>query len=138
MDKSLLTFIAIGVGAIYLLTNFLGDIEDDDTAYQSHTSKQAQKYDQYKRLDSVGQTILVFDASVSPKIQMDVWNASEVKKEFFELFPNYSEMKTFLQERIDSSQFQAKLIKAVDDIEGQFFSGKIDAEKAKQLLGSMK
>lgn len=138
MDKSLLTFIAIGVGAIYLLTNFLGDIEDDDTAYQSHTSKQVHKFDKYKRLDSVGQTILVFDKDVSPKISMDVWNASEVKKEFLELFPSYSEMKEFLKERIDSAQFQAKLIKAVDDIEGKFFSGTIDAEKAKQLLGSIK
>jgi len=138
MDKSLLVFIAIGLGAFYLLINFLGDIEEEDSSYKSHEYKRVHQYDQYKRKDSIGQTILVFDANVDAKTQMDAWNTSGLKKEFLKIFPDYGDMKIFIKERIRGDAFQSKMLKAINDAEGQFFSGTLDSEQAKHMLDSIK
>ena len=137
MDKSLLIFIAIGLGALYLVTNFIGDIQAEDDAYRNKDYVIAHKYDQYKSVDSIGQPMLVVN-DADAKTQVAAWNASIVKEEFFELFPDYTEMKKFVKERIIGDALQAKLLKTIDTVEGKFFSGTLSAEQAKQMLGSVK
>jgi len=137
MDKSLLIFIAIGLGALYLVTNFIGDIQAEDDAYRNKDYVIAHKYDQYKSVDSIGQPMLVVN-DADAKTQVAAWNASIVKEEFFELFPAYAEMKKFVKDRIIGDTLQAKLLKTIDTVEGKFFSGTLSAEQAKQMLGSVK
>ncbi|MBA1419986.1 MAG: hypothetical protein FAF03_11155 [Epsilonproteobacteria bacterium] len=57
MDKSLMIFIAIGLGALYLVTNFIGDIQAEDDAYKNSGYQQEHIYDKYQTTDSVGQDI---------------------------------------------------------------------------------
>lgn len=137
MDKSLLIFIAIGLGALYLVTNFIGEIQAEDDAYRNKDYVIAHKYDQYKSVDSIGQPMLVVN-DADAKTQVAAWNASIVKEEFFELFPAYAEMKKFVKERIIGDTLQAKLLKTIDTVEGKFFSGTLSVEQAKQMLGSVK
>ena len=59
MDKSLLIFIAIGLGALYLVTNFIGDIQAEDDASRNKDYVIAHKYDQYKSVDSIGHTYVL-------------------------------------------------------------------------------
>ena len=47
MDKSLMIFIALGVGFLYFITNFVGDIQAEDEKYQNNEYNQERKYDQY-------------------------------------------------------------------------------------------
>jgi len=137
MDKSLLIFIAIGLGALYLVTNFIGDIQAEDDAYRNKDYVVEHKYEQYQSVDSIGQPILVAN-DADAKTQVAAWDASIVKEEFFELFPDYTEMKKFVKERIIGDALQAKLLKTIDTVEGKFFSGTLSAEQAKQMLGSVK
>jgi len=137
MDKSLLIFIAIGLGALYLVTNFIGDIQAEDDAYKNNDYAIEHKYDQYHQVDSIGQPILVF-ANVDIKTQMDAWQASELKQEFLELFPDYAEMRKFVKERTRGDELQAKLLNTIENVEGKFFSGTLNAEQAKQVLDSLK
>ena len=137
MDKSLLIFIAIGLGALYLVTNFIGDIQAEDDAYKNNEYAVEHKYDQYHQVDSIGQPILVFD-NAPLKTQIDAWQASELKQEFLELFPDYSEMKKFVKERTRGDALQTKILKIIENVEGKFFSGTVNAEKAKQMLDSLK
>lgn len=137
MDKSLFVFILIGLGALYLVTHFVGDIQAEDDVYQNNEYKVEHKYDQYQKVDSVGQSILsVNDADA--KTQEAAWHASLVKVEFLELFPDYSEMKKFVKERVRGDAIQKKLLQTLDTVEGKFFSGALNAEQAKDALDSLK
>lgn len=136
MDKSLFFFILIGVGFLYFITNFVGEIQQEDNL-QNEEYKQKHKYDQYQSVDSIGRDIL--DMTGAPvNTQVQAWNKSILKTEFLELFPDFSEMKIFAKERVRGDALQAKLANAIDDVETQYFSGAMNAEQAKRELGLLK
>jgi hypothetical protein len=136
MDKSLLIFIAIGMGALFLVTNFIGDIQEEDDAYRNNDYAESRQYDQYQKVDSIGQAILVFE-NADESTQVAAWQASPIKQEFLELFPNYSEMKEFVRNRTVGKALQSKILKIIDDVEGKFFSGTLSPDEAKQKLDSL-
>jgi hypothetical protein len=69
--------------------------------------------------------------------QVQAWNNSALKAEFLELFPDFSDMKTFVHERVRGDALKAKLTNAVDKVESQYFSGAMNAEQAKRELGML-
>jgi len=137
MDKSLFIFIVIGLGALYFVTHIVHDIQAEDNAYYSGEYKLKHKYDQYQKVDSVGRSILAVEGT-DATIQEAAWNISETKVEFFELFPNYTEMKKFVKERVRGDMIQRKLLQTLDIVEGKFISGTLDVEQAKDALNSLK
>jgi len=136
MDKSFLIFIAIGMGALYLVTNFIGDIQAEDDAYRNNDYVESSQYDEYQKVDSIGQAILVFE-NTDEKTQVAAWQASHIKQEFLELFPDHTEMKKFIKDRIVGQALQSKILKIIDDVEGKFFSGILSPDEAKQKLDSL-
>jgi hypothetical protein len=137
MDKSLLVFIAIGVAFIYFITNFVGDIQKEDEKFRNTGYEQKHQYDAYMGKDSIGRDILDL-TSASPAIQMKVWNSSQLKEEMLANFPDFSLMKLFVKERVRGEEFQEKLLKHIDHVELQYFSGKLDPENAKRALEEFK
>jgi len=136
MDKSLFIFILIGVGFLYFITNFVGDIQQDEK-FQSEEYKQKHQYDQYHSVDSIGREILdMTGAPVSTQVQ--AWNNSALKTEFIALFPDFSDMKMFINERVRGEALKAKLIGSVDQVESKYFSGAMNAEDAKRELSMLK
>ena len=136
MDKSLFFFILIGIGFLYFITNFVGDIQEDEK-FQNEEYKQKHQFDQYQSVDSIGREILdMTDAPVN--IQVQAWNNSKLKAEFLELFPDFSEMKIFVKERLRGEILQVKLIASIDSVESQYFSGAMNAEQAKRELSLLK
>lgn len=136
MDRSLLIFIAVGVGFLYFITNFVGDIQEDDK-FQNEEYKQKHQYDQYQSADSIGREILdVTDTAVDTQVQ--AWNSSPLKTEFLTLFPDFSAMKEFVEERVRGEDLRAKLTDAVNAAEDKYFSGSVNAEEAKRSLGTLK
>ena len=136
MDKSLFFFVVIGVGFLYFITQFVGDIQEDDK-FQNDEYKQKHQYDHYQSVDSIGRDIL--DMTGAPaNTQVQAWNNSELKTEFLTLFPDFSDMKIFVTERVRGEILKAKLIAAIDNVESQYFSGAMNAEQAKRELGSLK
>jgi len=136
MDKSLFFFIVIGIGFLYFITNFVGDIQEDEK-FQNEEYKQKHQFDQYQSVDSIGREIL--DMTGTPaNIQIQAWNNSRLKTEFLELFPDFSEMKIFVKERLRGEILQVKLIASIDSVESQYFSGAMNAEQAKRELSLLK
>ncbi len=136
MDKSLFFFILIGVGFLYFITNFVGDIQEDEK-FQNEEYKQKHQFDQYQSVDSIGREIL--DMTGTPaNIQVQAWNNSNLRTEFLELFPDFSEMKIFVKERLRGEVLQVKLIASIDSVESQYFSGAMNAEQAKRELSLLK
>lgn len=136
MDRSLLIFVAIGVGFLYFITHFIGGIQEDDN-FQSEAYKKKHQFDHYQRVDSIGRQILDVTDS-APDVQIQAWNSSPLKKELLALFPDFSAMKKFVEERIRGGALKEKLINAVNDAEGKYFSGTMDAEDAKRMLDTLK
>lgn len=136
MDKSLVIFILIGVGFLYFITNFVGDIQQDEK-FQSEEYKQKHQYDKYKTVDSIGREIL--DMTGTPlSTQVQAWNNSALKTEFLALFPDFSDMKQFINERVRGKALIEKLTNEVDKVENQYFSGAMNAEDAKRELSVLK
>jgi len=136
MDKSLMIFIAVGIGFLYFITNFVGEIQEDDNL-QNNEYREKHKYDAYQSADSIGREILDMTGA-SASMQVAAWNKSKLKDEFLTLFPDFEEMKIFAQERVRGTILQEKLIGAINDVENQYFSGTINAEGAKRALSSLK
>ncbi len=137
MDKSLFIFIAVGLGFLYFVTSFVGEIQEADDKYQNQEYQQKHKYDQYQSVDSIGQEILEL-TQVDAPTQMAAWKESRLKQDFLALFPDFDAMKKFVKERTRGDALQSKLFKVLDDVEGEYFSGKMNAEQAKRMLDLLK
>ena len=135
MDKGLLMFLAIGLIAIYLATNFIGDIQDDGEK-QRGTYKKENQYEQYQSVDIVGDAILDVQ-NIDEKKQLEVWNQSPLKQEFIALFPNFDAMKRYVNDKIRGDALQNKLLKRIDNVEIQFISGTLSGEQSKSKINAI-
>ena len=133
MDKSLVIFILIGMGFLYFITSFVGDIQEEDDKYQNIEYQQKHMYDEYQSVDSIGQEILDLTGT-DAATQMAAWKKSRLKEEFLTLFPDFSEMKKFVKERTRGDALHVELFKAIDNVESKYFSGTMNAEQAKRAL----
>ncbi|MFT7823460.1 MAG: hypothetical protein ABXS92_01740 [Sulfurimonas sp.] len=134
MDKNFLLYVAAGIAFIYFITNFIGDIQEEDEKFRSSKYQSEQQYNQYIIKDSIGRDILdLTDAPVAQHVK--IWNSNKkLKEEFLDDFPDFSLMKLFVKERTRGESFQAKLLNHIDHIELRYFSGKLNAEQAKKEL----
>ena len=137
MDKTFLAFIAVGIGFLYFVTSFVGDIQEEDEKYRNKGYEKEHKYDAYAGVDSVGRDVLNL-LGADANTQVAAWNESKLKKEFLTLFPDFDEMKKFARERINGDVLKAKLQAQILSVEDQFFSGTMTADQAKQALSSLK
>ena len=133
MDKGLLTFLAIGLVAIYMATNLIGDIQGDGEKERGTYKKD----NQYNGVDILGDAILDVQ-HIDEKKQLEVWHSSEFKNEFMELFPNFDGMKRYVDSKIKGDALQKKLISTIDSIEIKFISGTLNGERSKAELESLK
>jgi len=130
-------FIAIGIGFLYFVTTFVGDIQKEDDVYRNDGYDQEHIYDKYQSSDSIGQDVL--DVTGAPvATQIAAWNSSMLKDEFLMLFPNFSAMTEFAEGRVRGDALKNKLLQTISTVEDSFFSGTMNAEQAKQKLGSLK
>jgi len=137
MDKTFMVFVAIGIGFLYFVTNFVGDIQEEDENYRNKSYVKEHQYDQYMGVDSVGRNVLNL-LSADDATQVAAWNDTSLKDEYMALFPDFSFMKTFINERVKGESLKKKLLKQLSTVEDKFFSGTITAEQAKHELSSLK
>lgn len=136
MDKNLLIFIAVGLVFMYFVTNFVNELQEEDEQLQSTAYQKKHNFDKFMKTDSIGQTILDV-AGESAEVQISAWNQSKLKGELIEYFPDFDTMKLFAKERVRGEILHSKLHQHIDSVEKRFFSGEIDAEKAKKELETL-
>jgi len=133
MDKSLLVFILVGVGFFYAVMNI---VKETDTAVESKTNYPKEQYVQYYKVDNIGQDIIDV-TGVPVATQIKAWNESSLKEELLEIFPDFDTMKGFVKNRVRGEALQKKLLDKINEVEDKFFSGTINAEQAKRMLGQL-
>jgi len=136
MDRSFIIFVGVGVGFLYLVTNFVGDLEKDDRYSTNSEYTQNDKYNKYISKDSIGRVILDLEG-VSKTTQIDVWDHSALKEECLTYYPDYDEIKKFIKERVVGQSFQKYLLDNVAQIEKGFLMGDIDSDQALRKLESL-
>lgn len=137
MDKAFLVYVAVGIGFLYFITSFVGDIQAEDEKYRNDGYNQEHLYDKYKGVDSVGRDVLNL-LGENPATQVAAWNESNLKNEFLDIFPDFEEMRKFAKERVNGKALNAKLQAQINSAEDKFFTGVVTAEEAKQQLGTLK
>ena len=133
MSQGLIIFIAIGAILSYILVGFINDIQDADDKLITQENLRAKEDMSYYRKDVIGQTILAF-RDISFEKKLGIWKRSPLHQEFMDFFPNFLEMKAFINDRIIDADFQQKLTKKVNETEDAFFSGEITQEQAREKL----
>ena len=133
MSQGLIIFIAIGAILSYILVGFINDIQDADDKLITQEKLIVKEDMTFHQKDVVGQTILVFSGDSLEK-KIGVWKRSPLHQEFMDYFPNFTEMKAFINDRIIDADFQQRLTKKVDEAEDTFFSGEATQEQAKEKL----
>ena len=136
MDRSFLAYMAIGIGFIYLITNFIGDIQESDENLRNSAYDQKHQFSQYYGKDSIGRDVLNL-YGVDVQMQISAWNESKLREEYVEFFPDFSEMNKFVKERVNAKELSAKLAKQLTDIEDRFLVGTVSMEQAKIELGKL-
>jgi len=137
MDKAFLFYVLLGLGFLYVITHYVGEIQAEDDKYANREYKKAHMYDAYYAKDNVDRAVLEFTGSDINK-QIEVWNNTPFKDEFIALFPDFEAMKVFARDRIHGEALSQKLLAEITMAEDKFVSGTITVKQLKDSLSQLK
>ncbi len=131
--KGLMIFVvAAGIG-FYILTNVIGKFKEEDNRLMNENELLAQEDQKGYRTDVVGDMVLVkSDAPIAKRIA--VWKRSPMHEEYIALFPNFSEMELYVDDRVHDDELKGKILKKLKKIGSDFFSGSVGEIQAKEDL----
>lgn len=126
MNGSMIFGLAVIGLIVYWLIGFVHNLDEDvDVSYGYNE----------KRLVSDGEVLEMSSLSESEKKVR--WNASSAKQEMIALFPNFSEMRYLVEDKLeDSGKFKKELLSHIDTVQQEFMAGKISSSEAKEKLGN--
>ena len=135
MRSELLLYFIVASLFGYFLLGYIkqAEGEGDRSVFGYKASIQEDAKSHHK--DSIGQVILDFTAT-SQEEQAGIWKRSLLHEEFMDLFPNFSAMRDFVQDRTIGEYFQKQLLGQINAIEYDFFSGTITEREAKEKFNS--
>ncbi len=111
-------------------------MQKTDKLSTSDTRQDSADLSHYRK-DAIGNTVLIFNANDSYDKKLQVWKRSPLHAEFLDYFPNFRAMKSFADDRILDNSFKKKLLKKVDGVESEFFSGSISNLEAREKLKNL-
>jgi len=135
MWKGLAVLVAIGTLFAYFLFNFISNEQFEDS-FISQSDKDAKKWAKYYTTDIMGDPVLDLNGVQFGEARK-IWNASRLKKEMMENFPNFELIKRYVKSRLKPSPFRKYLLDKIYDIENDYLGGSIDYEEAKYRLNNM-
>ncbi len=129
--------ILVGIGFIYLVTNFVSKLERTAPGLESSQFRKSKEYARYYRKDADGDVVLNF-AGVPLDKAKSVWGNSIVKESILDYFPNFNIMRQIVLTQLDKSEFKTFLLKRFKKIEGDYLDGAIDLDQARKALEDIK
>jgi len=135
MKNELLIFVAVGLFFGYFMLGFVKNTEgtgDDTVTININSDTDSSLIGK----NIIGQTTINLGTTIEAK-QGKVWRNSSLHSEFMDLFPDFSAMRDFANDRVLGDDFQQKLIAKIDSVEDDFFSGKIKRDAAIQALDDL-
>ena len=127
MIKSFMILMFMAISIFYILGEY--NLTDNFQAPKKYDK--AHQYDKFYTNDSIGTDILDVREENDER-QLEAWNQSPFKGAFFKLFPNFSDMRYFIEMHLRGEFLTNYLLENVDKIESDFFSGNITTEEARR------
>ena len=127
MGKSMIIALVMGLSLFYVVGKY------DLTAPFQNSKKydNVHKYDKFYGSDSIGRDVLDLRGQ-DDESQLKAWNQSPLKDAFFTLFPDFSDMRYFIEEHLRGEFLINYLLENIEEIESDFFSGTLTTEEAKR------
>jgi len=137
MFKGFIILLIVGLGFVYFVFSFVGDVERSDSdSYVSKSEKQAKEWAKYYKKDVLGQPVL--DLKGAPmKTAKEVWEQSQLREEMLENFPDFELMRQFVNDRLLPSSFRDYLLQKIERVESDYLAGSIDSAKARAALTNL-
>jgi hypothetical protein len=133
MDKSFLVFIGVGLGFLYLVTRFVGDIQKED-ALQNDAYKAQHKYEHVYETDSVLGERIINVSTLKPKDQIEAWNQSDLRYKMLEYFPNFEEMKAYVEIHVKGEPLRTEVLHHIEKTADAYLAGEISSDEARTRL----
>jgi hypothetical protein len=137
MGKGLILLAAVGIGFAYFVFHFVSGVENEDPKnLLSQDERKARELAKYYKKDAAGDWILVVGNVPLAKAK-EIWHESPVMKQTLALFPKFDLMKEMIKTQVDEGPFRQQLLKRLDEVQDQYLSGTIDADKAKEMIRNL-
>ena len=134
------TVIVGGVIMFFIISGLISSInklhDDVDVSPKYSNSKQISDYKKLESVNIYGEIILIF-TEVKESQKSKIWNESFLNQEMLELFPNFTDMKQIVENRlVDDGLFKKELLKKLNTIEDRYIGGLETSQSAKAALSS--
>jgi hypothetical protein len=138
MNKTVAFFGTVIFLVISWLIGFVNELQDDvDVSYGFNEKTMIVGDIKNYKLDSNGDRILEL-STLSLEEKKKLWSESLLKEEMLKLFPNFSEIKYFIENRIqDDGSFKDELLVQVEQVQESYISGSLTGKKAKVMLSNI-
>lgn len=92
------------------------------------------KSEPYYHLNIKGEKTLLL--TTLPEVEKkEIWNASTLKEDMMNFFPNFMKMSTFVNDRVvDDGLFKKRLLAIIKNTEEEYIAGVINGQSAKETL----
>ncbi len=119
------TIIVVGVVIFFFISWFTGFVteinEDVDVNYGFHEKE-----------------LITGDKAISGTLSIEenqkIWSTSPVKDKMLSLFPKFIEMKNFIDDNMEDSDFKTKLLNNIDSVNERYIGGELTQQSAKASL----
>jgi hypothetical protein len=134
MMKGLLVLLAVGALFAYFVFNFVGEIEGDEgTQLFSSDQGEESKYGRYYKTDPAGNRVLHLGGIPMGKAR-EIWKESSIRAQVLGFFPRFEHMRDLIRLHISPSPLREALLKKIDDVESDYFTGNINSDEARRRL----
>ena len=122
---------------VFWLIGFVNNLQDEvDVGHGFEEKTTVESSSKNYIVNSSGNEVLLLN-KLSLAEQKKLWNKSPLKEDMLELFPEFSEMKYFVNEHIeDDGFFKKELLKYINRVEVRYISGTLTGIKAKSMLSN--
>jgi len=129
----LIKILVAGAIVFFILLMGINKFKSEDERLMSKNELQAKEDRKGYRSDVVGDIVLIKIDAPLPK-RVDIWKRSPIHQEFIAMFPKFGDMKLFVDDRIKDDELKSLIIKKLNSVEDDFFSGSVDEFEAKERI----
>jgi len=129
----LIKILVAGAIVFFILLMGIKKFKSEDERLMSKQELLAKEDQKGYRSDVVGDMVLIkIDAPLGKRV--DIWKRSPIHEDFMQMFPKFGDMKLFVDDRIKDDELKALIIKKLNSVEDDFFSGSVDEFEAKERI----
>ena len=135
MNQTVAFFSVVIFLIVFWLIGFVDSLQDEvDVNYGFNEKRIVEGSSKNYTVNSSGNEVLLLN-KLSLNDKKKLWNQSVLKRDMLNLFPDFSEMKYYINEHIeDDGDFKSELLEHLKSVEVKYISGGLTGKKAKSML----